>query len=144
MPENSRKGKIISTNMNKEMFEKFVAEAIAEVPERLQKRFENVAFVVEEDSRNASTKEHGINYHGLLLGLYQGVPLTKRGVNYGSVLPDKITIFQKPIEQVAGKDVENIRKKVREVVHHEIGHYFGMDEKTVRAWERKRINKSKK
>ncbi|MFA6525493.1 MAG: metallopeptidase family protein [Patescibacteria group bacterium] len=130
--------------MNKEMFEKFVADAIAEVPERLRKRIENVAFVVEEDSRTARTKEHGINYHGLLLGLYQGVPLTKRGVNYGSVLPDKITIFQKPIEQIAGKDLDSVRKKVREVVHHEIGHYFGMDEKTVRNWERKRTIKLNK
>ncbi|MFA6572776.1 MAG: metallopeptidase family protein [Patescibacteria group bacterium] len=126
------------------MFEKFVAEAIAEVPERLRKRIENVVFVVEEDSRTARTTEHGINYHGLLLGLYQGVPLSKRGVNYGSVLPDKITIFQKPIEQIAGSNIEDIRKKVREVVQHEIGHYFGMDEKTVRNWERKRINKSNK
>ncbi|MFA6392380.1 MAG: metallopeptidase family protein [Patescibacteria group bacterium] len=130
--------------MNKEIFEKMVADAVGEVPEHLRKRIENVAFVVEEDSRNARTKEHGINYHGLLLGLYQGVPLTKRGVNYGSVLPDKITIFQKPIEHIAGADVENIRKKISEVVHHEIGHYFGMDEKAVRNWEKKRINKSNK
>ncbi|MBU0613130.1 metallopeptidase family protein [Patescibacteria group bacterium] len=129
--------------MNKEIFEKMVTDAIIEVPKRLRKRIENLAFVVEEDSRPATIKEHGINYRGMLLGLYQGIPLSKRGVNYGSVLPDKITIFQKQIEQLAGTDPENIRKLVREVVHHEIGHYFGMDETTVRKWEQKRRKNNK-
>jgi len=73
-----------------------------------------------------------------LLGLYQGVPLTRRAGHFNVVLPDKITIFKETIERIAGPDEMAIKKLIRSVVHHEIGHYFGMNEKQVREWEKKR------
>jgi len=69
-----------------------------------------------------------------LLGLYQGVPQTRRGRRYGLVLPDKISIFQKPIEAQC-RIGDEIEVKIGEVVRHEIAHHFGLDEKTLRKIE---------
>ncbi|MGB9629486.1 MAG: metallopeptidase family protein, partial [Thermodesulfobacteriota bacterium] len=69
-----------------------------------------------------------------LLGLYQGVPIDRRGFYYGNVLPDKITLFQIPIESCCANK-EEIEEKVREVVIHEVGHYFGLDEEKLRELE---------
>lgn len=129
-------------NMELDRFEKYVTEAVGEVPAELRAKIENLAFVVEEARRVPRAHEHGIKSRGILLGLYQGVPLPKRSVNYGSVLPDKITIFKQPVERLAGPDENNIIKLIKEVVHHEIAHYFGMDESKVRDWERKRKQKN--
>lgn len=118
-------------------FERMVHEAIASVPQVLQEKIDNVVFVIEEDSRPPGWRERGIVVRQYLLGLYQGVPLTKRGIHYSLVPPDKITIFQKPIEEL-GSTAEGVRKLVHEVVHHEIGHYFGIDEPTIRKLEAQR------
>lgn len=123
--------------MEPEAFTQLVHEAIASVPEMLQAKIENVVFVVEEDSRPPRWRERGIVVRQYLLGLYQGVPLTKRGIHYSLVPPDKITIFQKPIEELGGT-AAGVRKLVHEVVHHEIGHYFGIDEPTIRRLEAQR------
>lgn len=124
--------------MDIQHFEKYIKQAVFMVPEHLRKKIENLAFVVEEDIRPAGLKEQRINFRGILLGLYQGIPLPRRSGNYSAVLPDKITIFKKSIESLAGPDENNIRKLIYEVVHHEIGHYFGMSEMKVREWEKKR------
>ncbi|MBI3572950.1 MAG: metallopeptidase family protein [Candidatus Kerfeldbacteria bacterium] len=116
--------------MDSAVFEMAITEAIAMVPARLRAKIENVAFVVDDTPRGGG---------GRLLGLYHGVPLIKRGSpGYSGVLPDKITIYQAAIEAQASGDEDRIRHLVTEVVHHEIGHYFGMDEATVRTWEQKR------
>jgi len=121
-----------------QQFEQLVHEAIASVPAPLQAKIENVAFVIEEDSRPPRWRERGIRLKSFLLGLYQGVPLTRRGINYSLVLPDKITIFQHPIEELGGPTDEGIRKLVHDVVHHELAHYFGFDEAAVRKMEKGR------
>ncbi|MCX8118754.1 MAG: metallopeptidase family protein, partial [Desulfobacterota bacterium] len=69
-----------------------------------------------------------------LLGLYQGIPITQRGVAYGNVLPDKITLFQRPIESVC-KTKKEVEEKVAEVILHEVGHYFGLDEERLEELE---------
>ena len=74
----------------------------------------------------------------VLLGLYEGVPKTKRGANYFGVLPDKITIFQQPIEELAGRDEKKLKKLIYEVVWHEVGHHLGFDEKEIHALETKK------
>ncbi len=111
------------------------------MPERIREKILNVVFIIEDDPRSARATERSITSRGILLGLYQGIPLPSRGINYSGVLPDKITLFQQSIEEVAGDDPEDVRKLVHEVVHHEIAHYFSMNEREVRAWERKRRNK---
>ena len=77
----------------REAFEELVAEAIDELPEQFQKRIENVDIVVETKPSHEILKQQGIKPPGTLLGLYQGVPLEKRGLSYANVLPDRITIY---------------------------------------------------
>lgn len=90
--------------MDIQQFEKHIKEAVLMVPEHLREKIKNLAFVVEEDVRPAGLKEQRINFRGILLGLYQGIPLPRRSGNYSAVLPDKITIFKKSIESLAGSD----------------------------------------
>ncbi|PIY96777.1 MAG: hypothetical protein COY66_02950 [Candidatus Kerfeldbacteria bacterium CG_4_10_14_0_8_um_filter_42_10] len=129
--------------MNQEEFEQAAADAFSALPEKFRKKIENVGFVVEKEARPAELKERGIRYRGILLGLYQGVPLTKRGVNYSLVLPDKITLFKKSIEQLAGHNDQRIKALIQEVIYHEVGHYFGMSEAQVRLWEQRRKSRTK-
>jgi predicted Zn-dependent protease with MMP-like domain len=70
-----------------------------------------------------------------LLGLYQGVPYDRRGFYYGNVLPDKITLFQNPIESIC-QTKEEVKERAREVIIHEVGHYFGLDDERLRELER--------
>ncbi|MBU0598139.1 metallopeptidase family protein [Patescibacteria group bacterium] len=126
--------------MDQQIFEKYIKQAINQVPKELRDKIKNLAFVVEDNVRTASSNERIIKTRGVLLGLYQGVPLPNRSGYYSGVLPDKITIFKKPIEQLAGYNEQKMAELIHEVVHHEIGHYFGMSENQVRAWERKRKN----
>ena len=119
-------------------FETLVRRAIQDVPKRFLDRMDNVAFVVEPSHRPAINSEIKILRGGKLLGLYQGVPYGKRGPWYSGVLPDKITLFQDTIEEVAGGDPARIEKTVIATVEHEIAHYFGMNEAEVRKWERSR------
>ena len=74
---------------------------------------------------------------GTLLGLYQGVPLAKRGVHYGMVLPDRVTLFQGPIERAA-RSRQDVAQTVYDTLWHELAHHLGMNEKEVRAAERRR------
>jgi predicted Zn-dependent protease with MMP-like domain len=124
--------------MRKEEFEKLVEEGIEEIPKRIQKLLENVAVVIEDWPKDNQLKKLKFKKGALLFGLYEGVPKTKRGVGYGNVLPDKITIFQKPIERVAKND-EDIKRIVKKTVWHEIAHHFGFGEKEVRQLERKKF-----
>jgi predicted Zn-dependent protease with MMP-like domain len=115
--------------MKRERFEALVAEAVESLPEEFQDRMENVDVVVED---SPSRQQLGKNTPGqgyTLLGLYEGIPLTERTTNYGLVPPDKITIFQKPIEDscASGDEVE-IKEQVRQTVIHEIAHHFGIDD----------------
>jgi predicted Zn-dependent protease with MMP-like domain len=124
--------------MESRKFEQYIKEATLAVPQHLRAKMENVAFVLEDEARSAKLQEHQIKFRQTLLGLYQGVPLTKRGAGYTGVLPDKITIFKKPIEKLANFQEENIRQIIHHVVQHEIAHHFGMNESQVQAWEKKR------
>ncbi len=111
--------------------------AFAAIPARIRNRMENVAFVVEDAPRRPRRGERGIHGYGTLLGLYEGVPMTRRGPHYGWVLPDKITIFQQPIELLA-KGGGDIARIVRDTVWHEVAHHLGMSEPDVWRWESRR------
>ena len=120
--------------MEREKFEILVGRAIESLPEEFQRRLENVDVVVEEWPTAAQMKRAGTKSPGRLLGLYQGVPRTRRGRGYGLVLPDKISIFQRPIEAHCRFDHE-IEARVGEVVRHEIAHHLGLDDETLRKIE---------
>jgi predicted Zn-dependent protease with MMP-like domain len=106
-------------------FERLVAEAIESLPSDFKERLDNVALVVEDRPLPHQARRHARG--GLLLGLYEGQPLTKRDSRYGMVFPDKITIFQLNVEAICRSDAE-VRAEVRRTVLHEIAHHFGIDD----------------
>lgn len=108
--------------MDKEEFTALIRREIEKLPEEFRKRLENVDFIVMDWPSEDMIKSVG--KRGLLLGLYRGVPLPRRGRGYAMVLPDQIIFFQKAIERVAGRE-ENLPRLVRDVVRHEVAHYFG-------------------
>ncbi len=116
-------------------FEEAVVEALKRLPKFIREKMENVDVVVEDRAPQDLIMEMGLHYPSELLGLYQGVPLDRRGFYYGNVLPDKITLFQFPIESIC-KTKEEIKEKIREVVIHEVGHYFGLDDDRLRELEK--------
>ena len=117
-------------------FEKLVSEGITKIPQKFLKKLENVAIVIEDEPTPEQIKKLNLRKDFSLFGLYEGVPQTKRGAYY-SALPDKITIFKKPIEQFAGSS-EQIKETVKNTVWHEIAHHFGSGEEEIREIEKRR------
>ena len=113
--------------MRRRAFEQLVAEALDGLPRRFRKSIRNIAVIVEAAPSRALLETMGLWPDHTLLGLYQGVPFPERGHGYGNVLPDRITIFQQPIEALC-RTPEEIKDVVRETVIHEVGHYFGLDD----------------
>ena len=128
--------------MQKERFEALVARALDDLPLEFQSRLENVDVVVEDYPTSRQLGSTKLRGHAQLLGLYEGVPQTKRGRHYGTAVPDKITIFQKPIEAKARSDKE-IEMEIQRVVCHEIAHHFGSSEETLRRLESDKLRRNK-
>ena len=128
--------------MNRERFESLVRTAVEALPEEFLLRLENIAVVIDDSPTPAQLKKVGVRHGEVLLGLYEGVPLTKRGHNYGLVPPDKITIFQKSIESVCRNEVE-IAAEVQRVVQHEIAHYFGLGDARLDEIEEQKLRRNK-
>lgn len=114
-----------------EEFDAAVAEALDGVPERFKAVLDNIAITVADEPtpRERATMD---DPRGELLGLYQGVPLTRRTTGYSGVMPDIITIFKGPHERVCGSRVRLV-EQIRRTVLHEIGHYFGFDDEYLHA-----------
>lgn len=121
--------------MRGEEFQRLVAEALDELPEEFQKKLDNVDVVVAAHPTKDQMEKVGIGHRQTLFGLYEGVPLTKRDRGYHLVLPDKITIFQRPIEAVC-RTKEEIRNLVRQTVMHEIAHHFGIGDERLRELDK--------
>ena len=129
--------------MNRERFEELVARAVETLPEQFLERMENVVVVVEDRPTRAQLAKAGVGRSYTLLGLYEGLPLTRRGRHYNLVVPDKITIFQRPIESGCRNDDE-ITAEVQRVVQHEIAHHFGIDEATMRQIESEKYRRRRR
>ena len=108
-------------------FRRLVREAVALIPQELLQRVHNVDIVIERRPTAMDRRVAKLGPGRLLLGLYHGIPLTRRGENYNLVAPDKISIYQEPIESICETD-DDIREQVRKTVLHELGHYFGIDD----------------
>jgi predicted Zn-dependent protease with MMP-like domain len=126
--------------MNRELFEELVAKAIDGLPEEFRAGLENVDVVVQDypSKRQLARIGRGMT----LLGLYEGVPQTKRTQGYGMVLPDKIVIFQKPIQETCRSEAE-VEAEIGRVVRHEIAHHFGLDEGELRRIESRSQSREK-
>ena len=115
-------------------FDELVISALRGLPRSIKKKMKNVDVVVEERASRELLNEMELRSPFELLGLYQGIPLDQRGFYYGNVLPDKITLFQVPIESLCTTR-EEMEEKIREVVVHEVGHYFGLSDERLRELE---------
>lgn len=118
--------------MNREYVERVVAETLDNLAVEFGQNIHNVVVVVEEWPTEEQLRSGNVGRGMTLFGLYQGIPLTKRG-NYSSVLPDKITIFAGPILSAHRNDINGINEQIRNTVIHELGHYFGMNEEEIRS-----------
>jgi len=121
--------------MDRKKFEWLVARAVEDLPEEFLVRLENIDVVVEDQPTPDQMRHLGLRRGETLLGLYEGVPHTERGGHYGLVPPDKITIFQRPIEAKCRYDAE-ISAEIQRVVKHEIAHHFGISDARLRQIER--------
>ncbi len=117
--------------MTREQFEDIAEEAFHKLPEKFKEAIDNVEIVVEDVPTGDDRRHQGKG--GMLLGLYKGVPLTKRGTWYGTTptLPDRIILYQKNIEEMC-RGAQEIRHQIFVTLYHEIGHYFGMTETEIR------------
>ena len=121
--------------MTRHAFEKLVAEAVTLIPARFRREMKNLALVVEDEPDSELLEEMEIEPPDSLYGLYQGTPLTERHWDFGNHLPDRITIYQRPIEEDCGGDEDEIRAVIGETLIHEVGHYFGLSEEEIEAIE---------
>ncbi len=113
--------------LSRAAFERLVAQAVETLPPRFLEHLQNVDIVVESEPTEEELRQAGVPPGGTLLGLYQGIPQTQRGTWYGSVLPDRIVIYQRSIQSLAG-NLREVRRQVRITIMHEIGHHFGLRE----------------
>ena len=116
--------------MKREDFVKVAEETLDSLPEEFRSRIQNVAILVEDFPPNQSTPQPGQRKR-LLLGVFDGVPATKKSVFDLSMGPAHIVLFQKNIEAVCSNEAE-VRHQIRQTLIHELGHYFGMTEEQLR------------
>ncbi len=120
--------------MTRAEFERLVVEAVMLIPKRFRREMKNLALVVEEEPSAKLLEEMEIEPPDSLYGLYQGTPLPERTWDHGNALPDRITLFQRPIEEDS-EDEDEIRANIGETLIHEVGHYFGLSEEEIEEIE---------
>jgi predicted Zn-dependent protease with MMP-like domain len=120
--------------MTRERFERLVEQALRDIPKRFRDAMANVAVIVEDEPPPHVLEDMDMEADDELFGLYEGTPLPERGASYGNTLPDRISIYQIPIEESCADD-EEVRVCVAETVIHEFGHYFGMSEEEIEEIE---------
>ena len=120
--------------MTREQFQRLVVEAVALIPKRFRREMKNLALVVEDEPAPELLAEMDIEAPDSLFGLYQGTPLPERTWAFGNNLPDRITLFQRPIEEDC-EDEDEVRAVIGETLIHEVGHYFGMSEEEIEEIE---------
>jgi predicted Zn-dependent protease with MMP-like domain len=122
--------------MTREKFLTLVDEALASIPRNFRDAITNVAIVVEDEPSAEQLADVEVDPGDTLLGLYQGTPLTERQWAHGNTLPDKVTLFQRPIED-ASDDEDDVVVAIGETLIHELGHYFGLSEDEIEEIEQR-------
>lgn len=119
-----------------EDFHGLVQEAVAQIPPRFADHLNNVAFMVADEPTPQQMHASGILHgRGLLLGLYEGIPLPRRNSGYSGVLPDVITVY-KDAHELISPDLDSLRDQVHQTVWHEVAHYFGLNHGQIRGLEK--------
>ncbi|HEY8886807.1 MAG TPA: metallopeptidase family protein [Candidatus Microsaccharimonas sp.] len=118
-----------------ETFDRLISQAMDELPQEYIKGLNNVAILYADDPDEYQIQKSGLREGNILLGLYEGIPLTKRGGNYSFVLPDKITLFKHSMMMVA-RDPQQLYEHIKRTLWHEIAHYYGLDHERIHSLER--------
>ena len=121
--------------LSDEEFDRLISQAMDDLPQEYIKGLNNVAILYADDPDEYQVKKSGLEEGNILLGLYEGVPLTKRGGNYSFVLPDKITLFKHSIMMVV-RDRQELYDQIKRTLWHEIAHYYGLDHDRIHSLER--------
>ena len=121
------------TSIPREQFERLVSQALSDLPDEFRHSLQNVDIVVDDVASMNQIVGTGIENAMDLLGLYEGIPLTER-YGYDMVLPDKVTIFQKPIESICDTE-EEVAEEISKTLIHEIAHHFGLDDEHLNQLE---------
>lgn len=122
--------------MTRSDFRELVDEALETIPQHFRDAMQNIAIVVDDEPTPEQLESVEIEPPDTLLGLYEGIPLPERQWAHGNTLPDKITLFQRPIEE-SSDDEDDLVVCIGETLIHEIGHYFGLSEEEIEAIEEK-------
>ena len=122
--------------INDEQFDDIIAVAMDELPKRYIERLSNVAITYADEPTEEQRQRLKLRCDQTLFGLYEGIPLTKRGAGYNLVLPDKITIFKHPLI-AASQDLAELKRRTKHTLWHEIAHYYGLDHDRIHQLEAK-------
>lgn len=117
-------------------FEKLISDSMDELPEEYITGLDNVAITFEDEPNPAQRQKLKLRCHQTLFGLFEGVPKTERGAGYAMVLPDKITLFKKPMEHYA-HDMVQLKEQVKNTLWHEIAHHYGLNHARIHELEAK-------
>lgn len=120
--------------LSREAFRRLVEESLRSLPPAFRRKLENVEILVEDWPTPEDLQRAGVEPGRTLLGLYTGVPLLQRGTGYGGVLPDRITLFQRPLQALCQTQRE-LKRQIRITLMHEIGHHFGLSEEELEEVE---------
>jgi len=112
--------------MTDEDFDRMITKAMDELPQKYIKGLNNVAIVYADEPDENQRKKANLQPNGILLGLYEGIPLTQRGSGYTFVLPDKITLFKNSLLMVTNS-YESLFEQVKRTLWHEIAHFYGLN-----------------
>jgi len=118
-----------------EAFDRLISRAMDELPQEYIKGLNNVAILYADWPDDYQAKKSGLRENSILLGLYEGIPLTQRGGNYTFVLPDKITLFKKSILMIVHTEAE-LFEQIKRTLWHEIAHYYGLDHERIHALQK--------
>jgi len=118
-----------------EDFDRLISQAMDELPQEYIKGLNNVAILYADDPDEYQIQKSGLREGNILLGLYEGIPLTKRGGNYSFVLPDKITLFKHSMMMIA-TNPQQLYEQIKRTLWHEIAHYYGLDHERIHSLER--------
>ncbi len=122
--------------VNESDFQKILIDSIDNIPEKYARRLDNVGIFWENEPSPEQRQKLKLRHNQTLFGLYEGIPLTKRGAGYNLALPDKITIFKWPIE-MSVSSLGELREQVGRTLWHEVAHYFGLDHERIHKLESK-------
>lgn len=121
-------------DISDEIFDQLITRAMDELPQEYIKGLNNVAIVYADHPDEHQASKAGLREGSLLLGLYEGIPLTHRGNNYTFVLPDKITLFKIPLLMVSHDEI-SFYEQIKRTLWHEIAHYYGLDHDRIHQLE---------